>query len=93
MYFVAKTVPSNNYVVDPKSWIFGIENCWERMVNFGINKKEKFVCFYSEEHSVLNDEGHPDPNYTPNWDELLWDEKIFPKHGCYYVNILYSVGK
>lgn len=92
MYFVAKILQTKSHVVIPMEWVFGFEANWERWVNHGINKKEKFICYYSDEHQALDDKDIPNKEYIPDWEAFLGVSKQFPQHGCYEINILYSTG-
>lgn len=91
MFFITKILPSKTVVVIPDKWVFDIEEQWERLVNSGINPREKFVGFYSEEQ--FDDEGRPNELYIPDWENVLSKKQQFPECGCYYLNILHSEGK
>lgn len=93
MYFVAKEISSQICVVIPTTWVFAIEEYWERLVNKGINRNEKFLCFYSQEPCSLDDQGAPNLDYIPDWDAILRDDQQFPESGCYKMKILKCMGK
>lgn len=93
MFFIVNILSSKTNVIIPKAWVFGIENQWEQLVNNGIRRNEQFVCFYSEQQHVFDDQGRPNEEYIPKWEDFLWVKKQFPEQRCYLANILHSTSE
>lgn len=94
MFFIAKILQTKTRVIIPKTWVFDVENYWERWVNNGISKNEKFKCFYSNEPEALDGQNIPNQEYIPDWTVFpRCNDVDFPEHGCYDIKILHSTGK
>lgn len=79
MFYVVFLVEPKIHVVIPTSWILNSEENWEKFVKNSLNSTQKFLCFWSEnERTQIN--GHPNPNYKPNFNTL---NHVFPAEGCY----------
>lgn len=103
MYFLAYLVSSKLNVIVSKTWIYDIDTHWQKFVNNGINRNQKFLCFYSERPgAVINrydlvldlEYDHvKEPIASFNADFSLSKENIFPAEGCYDVNLIFYTGK
>lgn len=78
------------YTVVPKTWIFSIDDHWEKFVNKSLNRNQRFLCFYNGFAQADDDEGRPNVDYVPDFSIPVG--RCFPDTGCYYASLVYYKG-
>lgn len=75
MYFAVFLVEAGEYAIVPKNWILMDGKSWTGIVNYGIKKNKKYICYYStRENALLNDYGEPNTTFLPNFDAPRTDQ-------------------
>lgn len=85
MYYVVYLVRFKRNIIVPQNWILRIQDHWEKFINNGLNKNQKFVCFWTDNQMAFDENGTPLENFEPNFDASLCD--VFPGEGFYIVNL------
>lgn len=86
MFFGVFFLQPSVHVIIPKTWIQGIDDHWEKFVNFSLNHNQTFRCFYSQELNALDVQGQPNVNFVPNFELDLAE---FPNEGCYFGKLIF----
>lgn len=85
MYFVVLIIDSGVKHIIPYTWVKEIGANWQKFVNQGLNKNQKYTVFYSENAGAFDEQNRPNVNYKLNFTNEL---KMFPEEGCYYGKLL-----
>lgn len=84
MYFIVFLQALRKNVILPASWIYEVEDHFEKFMNKSINSTQWFLCYYTDKNSAFIN-GCPDEKFEPDFDKNIIN-KINPGEsfdGCF----------
>lgn len=91
MYFVVYIVSSRKYTVVPENWIREITLHTEKFFNNGLNRSQKYYCYWCNNSAARDENGHLKLDFAPNFGASLSAQ--FPSEGWYACMIRKAKGK
>lgn len=71
--------PKKNVVI-PTHWIDADESHIEKFMNYGVNRNQKYRCYYNENRELVD--------FRPKFDGFPIGNSVFPNEGCYIGKIV-----
>lgn len=91
MFFIVFFLEAVMHKVVPHTWIHGLSEQLEKFINFGLNKNQKFMAFYTDSADAFDDNGVPRPDFVPDFN--LSHRNNFPAEGLYLCKLVKFRGK
>lgn len=91
MYFIVTILPWKINVVVPKNWIREIDHHVEKFFNSGMNRSQKFYCYWTNDSTARGNNGILRLDFEPDFSAPF--SPIFPAEGCYQCVIRKAKGE
>lgn len=85
MYFVVFIVKAKRYVVVPYTWVYGVENIIELLLNNGVNSNKKRRVYFTNNPNAFGRDNVPSSSNVP--DHNIGFARKFPEDGWYVAYI------
>lgn len=81
IFYVIQIIASNEKVVVPLHWIKSVETQYPKYLNYGLNRTQKILIYYSPAAIDAIKQGESADGFQPNF--TLGLQTLFPAYGCY----------